>query len=164
MENDFARRGRKNEMKLKWIVMAVTFVLGFSGAVAAQSPDFTQVTSPFQDEFEYSVNTDLRPGVEVDGVRWTRFGVHTKEGKEIVADKEIPVTVEFDFVNQESSGARILVIVLFEDERGTPLDRIECNPVRASSERRKESIQKFKLAGNVLLAVRKVYLFCEVER
>ena len=151
-------------MKLKWVVIAVTFVSGFWGSVVAQSPDYTQVTSPFQDEFEYTVNTDLRPRVEVDGVRWTRFGVHTKEGKEIVADKEIPVTIEFDFVNRESSGARILVIVLFEDERGAPLDRIECKPVRAGAERSKESIQKFKVAGSVLRDARRVYLFCEVER
>ena len=59
---------------------------------------------------------------------------------------------------------RILVIVLFEDAQGAPLDRVECKQVRVSGERGKESVQKFKLEGRVLLDARKVYLFCEVER
>ena len=146
------------------IVIAVTLMLAISGLVAAQEPEYTRVDSPFQEEFDYNVDTDLRPRVEIDSVRWTRFGVHTKEGKEIVADNEIPVTVELDFVNQSSEAAKILVIVLFEDAQGAPLDRVECKQVRVSGERGKESVQKFKLEGRVLLDARKVYLFCEVER
>lgn len=151
-------------MPFRKIVIAVTLMLVFSGLAAAQESEFNPVDSPYQDEFEYSVDTDLRPRVEVDGVRWVRFGVHTKEGQEIVADEETPVTVEVDVVNQNPDNARVLVIVLFEDAQGAPLDRIECKQFKVSGERGKESVQKFKLAGRVLLNTRKVYLFCEVER
>lgn len=164
LEGILTRRGRKKAMPFRKIVIAVTWVLVFSGMAAAQEPEFTQAESPFQDEFEYRVDTDLRPRVEVDGVRWVRFGVHAKEGQEIVADEEIPVTVEVDVVNQSPDTARVLVIVLFEDAEGAPLDRIECKQFKVSGERGKDSVQKFKLAGRVLLDTRKVYLYCEVER
>ena len=164
LEGIVTRRGRKEDMSFRKIVIAVTLMLVFSGMAAAQEPEFTSVESPFQDEFEYRVDTDLRPGVEVNGIRWTHFGVRTKEGKEIVADEEIPVTVELNFVSQSSEAAKVLVIVLFEDAQGAPLDRVECKPVRVAGERGKESVQKFKLEGHVLLDARRVYLFAEVER
>ena len=146
------------------VVIVVTLTLGLVGAALAQSPDYRIVSSPFQEDLDYQIGTDLRPRVEIDGVRWTRFAIQPKEGKEIVAGKEMPITVELEFANQTSNGARLLVIVLFEDESGNPLDRIECKPVKTGGDRLKESIQKFKIEGNVLLRTRKVYLFCEVER
>ncbi|MFV2072430.1 MAG: hypothetical protein ACC742_07225, partial [Thermoanaerobaculales bacterium] len=145
------------------VVMVVTLALGLAGIAFAQSPDYRIVESPFQEDLDYEIGTDLRPRVEIDGVRWTRFAIQPKEGKEIVADKAMPVTIELEFANQTSKGARLLVIILFEDASGNPLDRIECKPVKAGGDRLKESIQKFKIEGNVLLRTRKVYLFCEVE-
>jgi len=146
------------------VVMVVTLILGLAGVAVAQSPDYRTVSSPFQEDLDYQIGTDLRPRVEIDGVRWTRFAVHPKEGKEIVAGKDTPVTVELEFVNQTSRSASMLVIVLFEDEKGGPLDRVECKPVKTGGDRLKESVQKFKISGDVLLRTRKIYLFCEVER
>lgn len=141
-----------------WLV-----ILTLATAASAQESQYRVVESPFQEDFEFAVNTDLEPGVEVAGVRWTRFGVHVKGEREIEAEKNIPVTVELGFVNTNSGGAKVLVIALFEDAEGNPLERVECSKVNANTNRLKESVQKFKISGSVLTAVQRVYLFCEVE-
>ena len=139
-------------------------MVGLVGSTTAQEGEYRTVNNPFQDGFEYRINTDLRPMVEVDGVRWTRFAIHTKAGQEIATDKDMPVTVELEFVSSNQKKVKVLVIALLEDSSGGPLDRIECKPVAASTNRLKESVQKFKLPGNVLEAMRRVYLFIEVSR
>mgnify|MGYP000585583602 CR=1 FL=1 len=44
------------------------------------------------------------------------------------------------------------------------VDRIECAKVDATTNRLKESIQKFKVSGRTLESMQRVYLFCEIER
>ena len=146
------------------IVIVTAVLILASGVIAsAQETNYRIVTSPFQDDFEYLVNTDLQPQVEIAGVRWTRFGVHVKGDREIVSDKEMQVTVELGFVNTNPEGARILVIALLEDADGNPLERVECARIKANSNRLKESIQKFKITGSVLETMSRVYLFCEID-
>ena len=132
--------------------------------VAAQDAEYRAVDSPFQESFDFTVNTDLRPMVEVAGVRWTRFAINTKGGREVDPEKETPVTVELGFVNTSSVSVKVLVIALFEDNNGVTLDRLECAKVKAGNDRLKESVQKYRISGAVLRATRRVYLFCEVER
>ncbi len=139
-------------------------MVGLVGSATAQEVEYRPVDNPFQEEFEYRIDTDLEPNVEVDGVRWTRFAIHIKDGQEIVADKDIPVTIELEFVSSNREKVKVLVIALLEDSGGGPLDRVECKPVATSTNRLKESVQKFKLRGSVLEATRRVYLFLEVER
>ena len=139
-------------------------IVGLLPTITAQEGQYREVESPFQDDFDYTVNTELAPLVEVDGVRWTRFAVMVKGGKELVDDKNMAVTVESSFVNTNSNTVKILVIALLEDAAGTPLDRIECAQVSASKDRSKESVQKFKLSGAVLEATRRIYLYCEIVR
>jgi len=139
-------------------------ICALAGAVAAQESEYRVVQSPFQEDFELTVNTDLRPMVEVAGVRWTRFGVHTKGDREIDPEKTIPVMVELGFVNTNPGAVKVLVIALFEDANGNPLARVECAKVNANNDRLKESVQKYKVSGAVLQATRRVYLFCEVEQ
>jgi hypothetical protein len=149
---------------IRYTAFLIGCVIAASASVAdAQSTEYRVVESPFQEDFEFRVNSDLRPMVEVAGVRWTRFGVHVKGEREIEADKNIPVKVELGFVNTNPNGVKILVIALFEDASGKPLERIECSRVSANNDRLKESSQKFKVSGAVLNATRRVYLFCEVE-
>ncbi len=151
-------------MQRRVLVTSFLLVVGLAGAATAQEGEYRVVDNPFQEDFEYRINTDLQPKVEVDGVRWTRFGIHTKRSQEIVADKNMSVTVELEFVSSNQGGVKVLVIALLEDSDGRPLDRVECKPVAVSTNRLKESVQKFKLHGSVLEATRRVYLFVEVER
>ena len=139
-------------------------IVAMAASAAAQDTGYRVVDSPFQDGFEFEVNTDLEPMVEVAGVRWTRFGIHAKGNGEIDPEKETPVTVELGFVNTNSESVKVLVIALFEDRNGVTLDRLECAKVKAGSDRLKESVQKYRISGAVLRATRQVYLFCEIER
>jgi hypothetical protein len=141
-----------------------TVIAAMAATATAQDAGYREVDSPFQDGFDYAMNTDLQPMVEVEGVRWTRFGIFVKGDREIDPEKEIPVTVELGFVNTNPDAVKVLVIALFEDANGVTLDRLECAKVKASNDRLKESVQKYRISGAVLRATRRVYLFCEIER
>lgn len=144
-------------------VVAVAVFICAPETTSAQSGRYEKVDNPFQEDLEYTVNTDLSPGIEVDGVRWVRFSVRTKEGTEIVAQEIMPITVELELFNT-GENAKVLVYVLFEDENGDPLGRVECGRVSAGRDRLRKSAHKFKVDGSTLLATRKVYLLFEVLR
>jgi hypothetical protein len=132
--------------------------------IAAQDSGYREVESPFQEDFEFAVNSNLQPMVEISGVRWTRFGIFVKGGGEIDPEKEASITVELGFVNTNSESVKVLVIALFEDANGITLDRLECAKVKVGADRLKESTQKYRISGAVLRATSRAYLFCEVER
>ncbi len=138
-----------------WICLA--------GSASAQNTDYTPVTSPFQEDFIYEVGADLQPLVEVDGVRWMRFSVQLKSDREYERTKAVPVTVEVDLFNTGES-ADVLLIVLFEDENGNSLDRLELDRIKVGRDRLKEVAQKEKITAFVLQDTRRVYLFFEVSR
>jgi hypothetical protein len=139
-------------------------VSALAATAAAQDAGYRAVDNPFQDGFEFVVNSELQPMVEIAGVRWTRFGLHVRGDREIERERDMPVTVELAFVNTNSEGVRIRVIVLLEDARGNVLERVECSRFSANNDRLKESIQKFKIPGTVLESMSRVYLFCEIEQ
>lgn len=149
-------------MERKTLIMSIVISVMAATAVA-QDADYRAMDSPFQESYEFAINTDLQPKVEVAGVRWTRFGVYVKGDAEIDPGKDNPVTVELGFVNTGSESVKVLVIALLEDENGVTINRLECARVKAGRDRLKESVQKFKVPGAVLLATHRVYLFCEVE-
>ena len=130
---------------------------------AAQNRDYTPVTSPFQEDFEYRVGAELHPGVEVDGVRWMRFSIRPRTDREYEPDMAVPVTVEVDLLNT-SDGADVLLIILFEDENGASLDRLELDRIKAGRDRLREVVQKHKVIASVLEDTRRLYLFFEVSR
>ncbi len=132
-------------------------------SAAAQDADYAAVDNPFQGEFDYRIGTDLRPLVAVDGVRWIRFSIRPRSDREYESAKPVPVTVEVDVLNNGDS-ADVQVIVLLEDENGTKLERLELEKIGAGRGRLREEVQKPKIAGSVLEATRKVYLFFEVSR
>ena len=138
-------------------------MISAAAIAGAQSEGVRVVDNPFQDDFEYRVDSDIEPMVEIAGVRWTRFGVHVKGDQDFDPSKSVPVTVELDFVNTNPDGVKVLVIILFEDVNGNPIDRLECDRVSVSGDRTKESADKYKVSGTVLRATARVYLFCEVE-
>ena len=146
------------------IVAAVLVALSLAAVPAvAQDADYTAVANPFQEDFEYEIGTDLRPLVAVDGVRWIRFAIRPKSDREYDPSKEVPLVVEVDVLNNRDS-ANVLLIVLFEDEYGNALDRLELDTIKAGRGRLREELQKHKVTGSVLEATRRLYLFFEVSR
>lgn len=151
-------------MRCSRLLAAVICLGGLVGGAIAQDTAYRQTDNPYQEDLEYQIGDDLRPQVEIDRVRWLKFAVKPKVDNEIDPTKDEPVFVELEFENRASEGASIHVIVLFEDENGAPLDRLECKSVKASGDRIKESSQKFKVLGRIIQSCRRIYLFCEVER
>ena len=145
------------------LVAALVVWMCVTEPAAAQNRDYAPVTSPFQEDFEYQVGAELRPGVEVDGVRWMRFSIRPRTDREYERDKVVPVTVEVDLLNT-GDGADVLLIILSEDENGTSLDRLELDGIKAGRDRLREVAQKHKVIASVLEDTRRVYLFFEVSR
>ena len=136
-------------------VAGIVFVVLVASATAQQGR-YLSVENPFQDGFDFEVNSTLEPMVEIAGVRWTQFGLHTKGEREIDPGKEIPVTVKLGFVNTNSESVRVLVIALLEDSAGNTLHRVECSRFGANPDRLKESTQKFKISGLALQSASRV--------
>ena len=145
-------------------ILAAVLVMGGVQFAYSQDNTYRVVENPFQDEFDYEINSELNPMVEIDGARLTRFAILVKGDGEIESDKATSLTVEFSVRNTRADSAKIYVIALFEDTDGDALDRLECSAVTVGRERLKESSQKFKLPGNVVEATKRIYLFVEVER
>jgi hypothetical protein len=145
------------------IPAALMALLMAAATAGAQDRDYRQVESPFQAELEYRINDELRPRVEVDGVRWIRLAVRTRDGNNISTDKQNPVFVETTVLT-EGDPAEVHIILLFEDEEGRPLERLSCDPEKSGRSEVKEIRQKFKIDGRVLEATRKVYVYFEVIR
>ena len=133
-------------------------------SVQTQETAYQVMENPFQDEFDYEINSELMPLIEVDGVRLVSFAISVDEDRDLTSDKPIPLTVEVALTNTNSQSVRAFVIALLEDSEGDALDRLECSQISAGKNRDKQISQKFKLPGPVLEATRKIYLFFEVER
>ncbi len=129
----------------------------------AQEADFRQVTNPFQDGYPYRLGDALAPNVDVEGMRWTLVRVAARTDREIVEDRDVPITVDLEFENRREEATDVLVILLLEDADGNGLERIQCDTVRAGAGRFKSSRQKFKVPGEALLKTEGLYLFCELQ-
>jgi hypothetical protein len=128
---------------------------------SAQEGGFRTVASPYQQEFDFTVGDELRPQVEVDGVRWIRFAVAIPDEQDVPSDKPVPVEVVLE-LRGGGDNAKVQLVVLFEDEHGRPLHRLSCDPVKTGRERVKEIVQRHKVPGAALELTRRVYLYFEV--
>ncbi len=125
--------------------------------------DWQQVVSPYQEGFKYSVGDDLRPRVEIDGLRWTRLNLATKGEREIQAGEETPMVLTLEFENRAESSREARIILLFQDSVGRPLERISLDSVKVGSGKFEEDRQKLKISGDTLLNMTELYIYCEVE-
>ena len=147
-------------MRIGATVLAVSL---FVSLAAAQDSSSRPVSNPFQDGFSYRIGDDLAPAVDIEGVRWTRLHVATKGDREIEADRNMPVVTDLEFDSARDGSVTALVVVLLEDEEGAPLQRLQCEPFRIPGGRHKVERQRFEVSGQILLATRSVYLFCELQ-
>ena len=134
-----------------------------SAPASAQDTVYRTVENPHQDELDYQINDTLDMGLEIEGVRFNRFAVKLRSDRELDPHRDNPVTVELQLENTGRKNANALVIILFEDAEGDPLERLRCEPIAVGPGRSKDSGQKYKLPGAVLEATRKIYIFVEVE-
>ncbi len=146
------------------VIAALVTAAVMASPLSAQSPDWRVVDNPYQEDIEYAVGTTHEPGVEVDGIRWRSFEIVTPERDPLAGGEPIRVDVLVEFENRNSKSAKILVILLLEDEDGGPLDRIEVGQFKLSGGRLKERKVTAELAPEVVAATRRVYVFFEVMK
>ena len=138
--------------------------IGLAVAIASgQEESVRQVGSPYQEGLPYLIGSDLEPAIEIEGVRWERVRVATKDGGDPEAGRDHVVVAELQFDNQRKAGVTLTVVLLLEDENGSQLERLPCPEIRLGGTRLKEYRTKFTVPGDDLLATRNIYLFCRVE-
>lgn len=140
-------------------------LLAFVSPVFGQedAAEWQQVESPYQEGFKYSVGDDLRPRVEIDGLRWIRLNLATKGEREIKAGEETQMVLTLEFENRAESSREARIILLFQDSVGRPLERLTLDSVKVGSGKFEEDRQKLKINGDALLSMSELYIYCEVE-
>lgn len=146
------------------LIISAAALLGTSLVAAQDDPQYTPSSNPYQAEFAYRIDGELRPAVEIDRVRWRSLKVSPKNADDVRSGDTVTTFIELDFENTGGDAATVVVVVLFEDEQGNSLDRVECEPEKVRGGEARSARQKVKLQGDVLLATAKLYLFYEVQR
>lgn len=146
------------------LILGVAALLGTSLVPAQGDPQYTPSSNPYQAEFDYRIDGELRPAAEIDGVRWRSLKVSPKNADDVRSGDAVTTLIDLDLENTRGDAATVVVVVLFEDEQGNGLGRVECEPEKVPGGEARSVRQKVKLQGDVLLATAKLYLFCEVQR
>ncbi len=152
-------------MKHLWKRLVGGFALALLCAppVAAQQPTYRKADNPFQEELPYHVGDSLAPNVEVAGVRWTQVQVEPLAEPPFESGRAVKVRVHLGFENVGESTAKVDIVLLFEDERGSLLQRLECKTVRVRSGEPRTFHQTYKIQGDVLSATARLYVFADVK-
>jgi hypothetical protein len=158
-----SRRGSRfaPKSKIKTAALIAAAVLTATAA-AAQTPEWRITENPYQEDIEYELGSTHTPMVEVDQIRWRSFNIARPDFGLVEAEETISVDVTFEFENRRDKSAKVLVILLLENENGDPLERIEARPLKLAAGRFKERKETAKLSVEILRAARRAYLFFEV--
>lgn len=139
-------------------------IVGLAVATAsAQDESVRQSDSPYQEEMPYRFGADLEPAIDIEGVRWQRARLKTKDGEAPEAGQDHTVLAELEFDNQQRGGVTLTVVLLLQDENGGELQRLASPEYRLGSNKSRVFKSKFSVSGDDLLATRSIYLFCRVE-
>jgi len=142
----------------------ILLAMGLGPAVAtAQDGGFERVDNPFQQEYPYSVGEDLRPGVQIDGLKWYLVNISPRDPDDVRPGTPVKTIVRLGFDNTTDRNLKVIAVVLFEDAHGNGLDRVEIDDIRVPARESKVVREKVKLESDLLIATRKLYIFCEVQ-
>lgn len=139
------------------IVAAVVVV-----PVAAQDSEWRTEENPYQEDVNYTIGDVFKPQVAVNSVRWQSFAIAAPDRGTLMEGEIISTEVTVVFENRGRGSARVLVILLLEDDDGNPLDRVEVRPFKIGGDRVKERTESVELTAAVIEATRRAYLFFEI--
>jgi len=146
----------------KLAVGFLAMALMLAGAAGAQ--EAKQVDNPYQGEFPFTLGKTITPNVKIDGVVWRALTVSQVGHKELKSGRAIKTRIEIEVENTAEDSARVDIILLFEDDQGNGLDRLELKTFRVYGSSTRTFRQKVKIQADVLKASTKLYLFAEVMR
>ena len=143
--------------------LALLLTMGLIPAAAtAQDEGFERGKNPFQREFDYRVGEDLRPGVQIEGLTWYLVNISPKDPDDLRPGRPVTTYIRLGFENTTDQTLNAVAVLLFEDEQGNGLDRVEIEEIRVPAGDSEVIRQKEKLQSDLLTATRKLYVFCEV--
>jgi hypothetical protein len=144
--------------------LALLLTMGLIPAAAtAQDGGFEPADNPFQREFTYQVGADLRPGVQIEGLNWYLINISPRDPDDVRPGRSVSTIIQLGFDNTTDRTVSAVAVILFEDQQGNGLDRVEIEDIRVPPGDSKVIKQKEKLQSDLLIATRKLYVFCEVQ-
>ncbi len=138
-------------------------ILASVGIAAAQGTDLRDVSSPFQEDFDFKIGQTLDLNLRINGIKWTVLRASAGDNEGWTAGKKTKTSFTNELENLTDTPLTLSVIILLEDERGRPLERIKLKKIKVGPGRYNEDIQKIKVDGGNLAQTAKVYIFAEVE-
>ena len=145
------------------VLIIVGAILSVAGITAAQGTDLRDVSSPFQEEFAFKVGQTLDLNLRIDGIRWAVLRASAGDEAGWTAGKKAKTSITNELENLTNIPLTLSVIILLEDDRGRPLERIKLKKIKVAPGRYDEDIQKIKVDGGNLAETAKAYIFAEVE-
>ncbi|NOZ79798.1 MAG: hypothetical protein GXP48_11600 [Acidobacteria bacterium] len=150
-----------------FLAFVAVFGMGaWAGAAAPAEqktpPSPVKASNPYQGEVVCRLGDTVSPNVNVDGVVWRSLAVQQVGHRKLVSGKAIKTRIEVVLENTRDRRAKADIVLLFEDEQGNPLDRLELNTISVSGGAMRTIRQKVKIQADVLTAMRKIYLFAEI--
>ncbi len=137
-----------------WLVVGLV-------SLSLPAADPASAHSPYQGEIAFRLGEALNPAVSIDGVVWKQVRVTPRA--DLRSGRAVKTEVDLGFDNTSQRDVRMIVVLLFEDERGESLDRVEIKPVSLTQGRERVFKDRVKIQSDVLSTARKLYLFCEVQ-
>jgi len=149
---------------VRFLVSIATAVsaVAISPPATAQSGDWRIVENPYQEDIEYALGSEFRPGVEVEDIRWRGMTIDGPDPSLLFDGEEAEIEVTMEFENRGNASARILVILLLEDADGNPLDRIEARQFKLAAGRLKERKETVTIPVATIKGLSRIYVFFEV--
>lgn len=145
-----------------WVILGMLVVIGGSIA-SAQGNEIRAVSSPFQEEFEYTVGETLDLNLEIDGIRWTVLRIGAGDPDNWSPGNRVKATFTNEVSNIVDDQRSLMIILLLEDDRGRKLERVELKTIRVGAGNSDEDIQKVKIDSGILAETGKIYLFAEIN-
>jgi hypothetical protein len=111
----------------------------------------------------YSLGDELTVAVDIEGIWWTHAQIEMESGEAVERDAEVDVIARVRFDNRAGQTVRLTTVLMLEDASGQPLERLQLPSFKLPARRVREFQHRFSVPGSDLTAVRRMYLFCQVE-
>lgn len=125
------------------------------------STQVRRVGNPYQTEFSFELGAPLNLGVNVEGVQVDQVILEPLET--VVSGRDIPCEVRVVGANTGDRRVGVDVVLLLENERRRPVERITLSTFRPRPGRAFEERQRFRIPGASFRTAAVVSVFIEVS-
>ncbi|MBZ5588402.1 MAG: hypothetical protein LAO05_07555 [Acidobacteriia bacterium] len=145
---------------MRRVIFALVVALVGGFVCAQENPGYTAEDNPFQGEFAFAVGEPVGLHIILQGVRLESLTLTTLA--EVRAGEKVKCAIVVAGKNTVDKPASVATALLLEDGDGKALERVVLDPFKAKSGKDFKNKQQGGIAGDALVAARKVYLFFEI--